>query len=230
MTKLAFLDIESSSLAEDSIVTCAAIGITLRSEIITDVFCGGMFKLGGPITPLAEDPTAIAALIDRLAWLLTKDYKVFTWNGAGYDWAKLQEMYSDAPWEQWVRHSYDPFLQALYQSGSMVGLDAAAKGLGTRLKSGEGADAPLLWASGKRGEVLQYVADDVEVLAEVVQAIVAQRGLYWQDKKAGIHVIPLSSFLPVGTVLQLLEPDLSWMDEPFNLNIIKERWTKYGHS
>ena len=57
----------------------------------------------------------------------------------------------------------DMMFHVLCQLGHGVGLDAAAKGMGLAGKSKgmSGAVAPVLWAEGRREEVLQYVAQDV---------------------------------------------------------------------
>ena len=52
-------------------------------------------------------------------------------------------------------------------TGRMVGLDALARGTLHRGKTGDGADAPRLWAAGRRAEVLAYCANDVRLLRDV---------------------------------------------------------------
>ena len=57
----------------------------------------------------------------------------------------------------------------LCQLGYGVGLDAAAKGMGLpgKPEGMNGAMAPVLWAEGKREDVLEYVAQDVRTTLDI---------------------------------------------------------------
>jgi hypothetical protein len=69
----------------------------------------------------------------------------------------------------------DIMFHALCRLGHGISLSSAAQGMGLVGKEGKltGNLAPRLWAKGRRAEVLEYVAHDVEItlgLAEISEA------------------------------------------------------------
>jgi len=65
-----------------------------------------------------------------------------------------------------------------FLSGISISLDSAAKGMDLVGKSENvtGVSAPQLWAEGRRKEVLEYVAHDVEITLDLAE-ICETRGL-----------------------------------------------------
>ena len=66
----------------------------------------------------------------------------------------------------------DMMFHAFCELGHGVGLDAAARGMGLagKTKGMTGELAPVLWAQGKREEVLRYVSQDVRTTMELATA------------------------------------------------------------
>jgi hypothetical protein len=212
--RLAFLDIEGTS---DERISC--VGLRYKKDGEAEEVKSFYGWEGEDIFAFADSEGAIDALGTAIAVLVADNFRIFTWAGATYDWERLNRVAPQFPWRRWALNSYDPYLQALYLSGSLVGMAAAARGFGLRTKLQKGADAPVLWDLGLRQAVIDYVVDDTRLLSEIITAISKQRGLLWQDRAAGFHLIPFLRFMRVGEVIQLPAPDLSWMTEgDFNLS------------
>ena len=82
-----------------------------------------------------------------------------------------------------------------------------------------GAAAPVLWAEGRREEVLQYVGQDVRTTLELATACEAFRRIARNGRVRGLD-LP-RGWLMVSKALELPLPDTSWMDEPWP----RERFT-----
>jgi hypothetical protein len=112
----------------------------------------------------------------------------------------------------------------LCRLGYGVGLDAAARGMGLagKTKGMNGDLAPVLWAQGKREEVLCYVAQDVRTTLELATACEACGALHWVARSGKVRRMKLpDGWLTVEAAGRLPEPDTSWMDEPWP----RERFT-----
>jgi hypothetical protein len=102
--------------------------------------------------------------------------------------------------------------------GYGVGLDAAARGTGIAGKSEgmSGAMAPVLWAEGRREEVLAYVARDVRCTLELATTCEARGALRWVARSGKVRSLRLSEgWLTVRDALGLPLPDTSWMSDPW---------------
>jgi hypothetical protein len=86
----------------------------------------------------------------------------------------------------------------------------------------KGALAPVLWAEGKREEVLRYVAHNVRTTLEVAQVCESRGELHWIARSGKLRTMALPrGWLTVETALGLPLPDTSWMDDPWS----RERFT-----
>ena len=110
-----------------------------------------------------------AALVEYLEAQTKQGYTVLTWNGLGFDFDVLAEE-SGMPGEcrRLATNHVDLMFHVFCQLGHGIGLDAAARGMGIQGKPEgmSGAVAPVLWAAGRREEVLAYVAQDVKTTLE----------------------------------------------------------------
>jgi hypothetical protein len=112
----------------------------------------------------------------------------------------------------------------------MVGLDTMAKGLGLAGKTEgmKGALAPAMWAESREAQdrVLEYVAQDVKTTAEIYEALLERKKLWWMTKRGTRTRSPWepivlkdgdgdARLLTVAEALMLPEPDTSWMDAPW---------------
>ena len=81
----------------------------------------------------------------------------------------------------------------LCKLGYGVGLDAAARGMGIAGKPEgmKGADAPVLWAEGRREEVLRYVAQDVRTTLALATACESCGSFRWVARSGRLRTMPL---------------------------------------
>jgi hypothetical protein len=119
----------------------------------------------------------------------------------------------------------DLMFHAFCQLGRGVGLDAAARGMGVagKREGMTGELAPVLWAKGRREEVLRHVGQDVRTTLELARACEACGELRWVSRSGMIRSMPLpGGWLAVDDALRLPLPDTPWMtSEPWP----RERFT-----
>ena len=122
------------------------------------------------------------ALVRYLEDQTKRGYTLLTWNGLGFDLDILAEEAQMLPQCRALAVAHvDMMFHIFCQLGHGVGLDAAAKGMGLagKTKGMSGELAPVLWAQGKREEVLRYVAQDVRTTLELATACEALGELRW---------------------------------------------------
>ena len=123
-----------------------------------------------------------AALVEYLEDHVARGYTLLTWNGVGFDLDVLaEESHMLGACRRLALGHVDMMLHVLCRLGYGVSLDAAARGMGIEGKPEgmSGELAPLLWADGKREEVLAYVAQDVRTTLDVATACEAGGALRW---------------------------------------------------
>ena len=201
-------------------ITCAA---TLESTGALRLWHGREGqdgRLASQMTP-AECQLLAQALLDWRA----QGISIVTWNGLGFDFDILVEECGDFPDRRRVvdlalSHA-DIAFAMLCDRGFMVGLDAAAAGMGVRGKtSGMRAElAPIKWAQGRpeQEQVLEYVAQDVRATAAVYRAVLRRGRLDWisRSRKRSSWFLPGGRIPDVSQALRLPEPDTSWMSRPW---------------
>ena len=166
-----------------------------------------------------------ARLVQYLADQVAQGCTVVTWNGLGFDLDILAEesgMLSEC--RTLALGHVDMMFHVFCQLGHGVGLDAAAKGMGVagKCEGLKGADAPVLWAEGRREEVLRYVAQDVKTTMELATTCEARGTFHWLARSGKVRSMPLrQGWLAVREALLLPLPDTSWMDSPWE----RERFT-----
>ena len=90
-------------------------------------------------------------------------------------------------------------------------------GLAGKLEGIKGADAPVLWAEGRRQEVLRYVSQDVKTTLDLAQICETCGELRWVARSGKVRCMPLGEgWLTVEEALELPLPDTSWMSEPWS--------------
>jgi hypothetical protein len=97
-------------------------------------------------------------------------------------------------------------------------MDAAARGMGLagKTKGMTGELAPVLWAQGRREEVLKYVVQDVRTTMELATTCEARGALRWVARSGKVRSLRLSrGWLTVEEAGKLPLPDTSWMDGPW---------------
>lgn len=169
-------------------------------------------------------------LVDKLG-----NNTIITWNGMGFDFDILAEecchpykrngLYVDLCKSLALNH-IDIGFQMFCERGFMVGLNAAAKGLGLKGKTEgmDGAKAPTLWAQGffQQEKVLEYVGQDAVTTMQVYKELLKQGSLTWTTKRGTPAKYPWTPTVKEGRLLTVKEclelplPNTSWMDEAWS--------------
>ncbi len=109
----------------------------------------------------------------------------------------------------------DMMFHVLCQLGYGIGLDAAAKGMDLvgKKEGMTGALAPRFWAQGRRKEILDYVAHDVQITLELAEICEARGFLRWITRSGRSRKFPLlRGWLSVRQADRLPEPgNTFWM-------------------
>lgn len=146
-------------------------------------------------------------------------YAPLTWNGLGFDFDILAEE-SNKGWlcSQLALYHYDMAFQMLCDKGYMIGMQAAALGLGLHGKSEgmHGDLAPVLWAKSRADQegVLEYVKQDVQTTSEIALRIIETSRLSWISKAGKPQTWQVEKLLDVQEALKLPKPDTKWMTSP----------------
>jgi hypothetical protein len=164
----------------------------------------------------ALDAQIARGMLEWLAAAQAQGTRVTAWNGLSFDLRWLGHAAGDLDLARRVAlELYDPMFQFFVQRGFPVGLASVAAGLGVpETKAMDGADAPKRWAAGETEAVLDYVAGDCRITAEVVRRIEAERRVRWRTRQGKLSSEPMPELLPVRALLDAPEPDTSWMDKP----------------
>ena len=158
-------------------------------------------------------------LVEYLATQVDNGYTIVTWNGLGFDFDILaEESGMPAKCKKLAADHVDMMFHVLCRLGYGVKLDAAAKGMGLdgKPEGMNGALAPVLWAEGKREDVLQYVAQDVRTTLDLATACEARGMMRWIARSGKPRSMALQDgWLSVDQALGLPFPDTSWMSDPW---------------
>lgn len=147
-------------------------------------------------------------------------HTIVTWNGVGFDFDILaEESGMLEACKKLASDHVDMMIQVLCQMGYGVSLDSAAKGMNMSGKREglNGAEIPRLWAEGKRGEVLDYVAQDVRITLELAKACEECRRFRWVTHGGNRREMPIPrGWLSVNSAVKLSEPNTSWMSNQWS--------------
>jgi RNase_H superfamily len=157
----------------------------------------------------------LRGLVDYLAKKVKCGYKIVTWNGLGFDFDILAEesgMLNKC--RSLAIDQVDMMFHAVCRLGYGISLDSAAKGMDLVGKSENvtGVSAPQLWAEGRRKEVLEYVAHDVEITLDLAEICETRRLLCWVTRSGRRRKLALpNGWLPVRSAEKLPRTGTSWM-------------------
>ena len=159
-------------------------------------------------------------LVDFLMSLQQEQKTIVTWNGLGFDWQVLAEE-SDRHQDciELARRHVDMMYHLFAIKGFPLGLSAAAAGMGVGAKSEgiTGSDAPDMWATGRREEVIAYCTQDAALTLQVATACQSRRRLNWTARSGRPNSLSLpSGWLTVVDAAVLPLPDTAWMDNPMS--------------
>jgi len=141
-------------------------------------------------------------------------YTIVGFNSASFDFRVLAEESGMIKTCQKLALNHIDFgFHFFAEKGFMPSLQSIALGMELKGKSGEGKDAPRMWAEGQRNEILGYVAQDVRVTLDVFQEIQKRGYVEWITKKGnlGTWYPRTGKLLIVREAMKLPEPDISWM-------------------
>lgn len=142
--------------------------------------------------------------------------QVCAWNGLSFDVRWLGHVAGEPKLAAEVALDlFDPMFQFFCARGFTVGLAKVAEGLGIEEKKlMSGADAPREWANGNHQRVLDYVAGDCRITAQVIERIVERREIRWRTQRGKLSSERITALRPVRDVLKDPLPDTSWMEDP----------------
>lgn len=163
-------------------------------------------------------------LAEYLLEMHARGYTILTWNGLEFDFDILAEECQDETLRKGLAdlalNHIDIFFAVFSQTGSLVSLDAAARGMGLTGKAGgiKGEDAPKLWRQSRKMQemVLQYNAQDARITMALHDAICEKGYLQWATAGGRLKQCKLTKdYIPtVAVALAGPEPDTSWMSDP----------------
>jgi len=157
-------------------------------------------------------------LVNYLAEKAKNGYTILTWNGLGFDFDVLAEESGlvDECRELAIKH-VDMMYHIVCKLGYGIKLDAAAKGMGFNGKPEgmNGSKAPVMWAEGRRHEVLEYVSQDVRATLAVGLFCENCGQLDWIARSGNLRTMKLPhGWLTVEEAEKLPKPYTGWMKEP----------------
>ncbi len=165
-------------------------------------------------------PSELAGLVHYLQDATESGFTLLSWNGLGFDFdilaeeSGLGELCKSLAWDH-----VDMMFHIFCLKGFALGLDRAAKGMGLSGKPfGMTGDlAPKYWAQGRRGEVLEYVAQDARTTIALAGVVEREGGLSWTSSRGRPQYQPLKDgWLTVRKAADLPLPDTSWMRNPWS--------------
>jgi hypothetical protein len=157
----------------------------------------------------------VMRLVNYLARQVKRGYTIVTWNGVGFDFDILAEESGMLQKCIYLAGEHvDMMFHVLCQLGYAISLDSAARGMDlVGKKAGmTGALAPRFWAEGRRKEVLEYVAHDVQITLQLAQICESQGYIRWVTRSGRRREVSLpKGWLPVSLAERLPEPCNLWM-------------------
>jgi hypothetical protein len=226
MRRYLALDIETAKLPEGDWRSCRPLGISCAATLPGDSREPVLWHGDDRVRPADRmSREEAAALVRYLSEKVAQGYTLFTWNGVGFDLDVLAEESGLFETCRTLALAHvDLMFHVLCRLGYGVSLDAAARGMDIagKLEGIKGADAPVLWAEGRREEVLRYVGQDVRTTLDLARACEGCGELRWVARSGRLRRMTLrEGWLTVREALELPLPDTSWMDEPWP----RERFT-----
>ena len=195
-------------------ISCAA---TLAGDSDQPVLWHGGNDRALPADRMSREEAS--GLVEYLVSQIGKGYTIVTWNGLGFDFDILAEESGMLAECRAIAETHvDMMFHVFCELGHGVGLDAAARGMGLagKTKGMSGELAPVLWAQGKREDVLAYVGQDVRATLELATACEALGIFRWVARSGKVRSMALSEgWLAVSEAQHLPLPDTSWMDDPW---------------
>jgi hypothetical protein len=162
---------------------------------------------------LQMDQAKARELLAFLSERQQEGWKLFAWNGLGFDLRWIG--YNAGDMESAARVAfelYDPMFQFFNQRGFPVGLAAVGEAMGVnQTKLMNSADAPREWRKGNHQKVMEYVVGDCQITNQIVAAIDRERRVSWRTRGGTLSSETMPRFKTVAEILREPEPDQSWM-------------------
>ena len=161
----------------------------------------------------------VGEMVDYLEAEAGRGKTIVTWNGMGFDFDVLaEESGRNETCQELAWTHVDMMFHVFCLKGFAVGLDKAARGMevGAKTAGMHGALAPKYWQQDRRDEVLEYVAQDVQVTLNLAEAGDQRRSLSWIASSGRSQRMPLAQgWLTALEANKLPVPDTSWMRRPW---------------
>ncbi len=166
--------------------------------------------------------TPVEILNELVNYLMDQNrtgYKIVTWNGLGFDFDILHEETGGNPeCKILARSHFDMMFHLFCEKGYPLSLDKAARGMGLKGKTEgvDGAQVPKMWQTGQYEKVLEYLTQDVKTTLDLATACESRHRLEWFSNTGKQQRLTLpKGWLNVEAALNLPEPDISWMSNPW---------------
>jgi len=210
--KIAAFDIETTSLPAD--FNSSPLGS------LPTMTCGAVIWSDGYTEEIrvwrADCLDSAESMVEILDALLHEGYRVFSFNGAGFDCRVLAGQVLSRAGRAALRHvtlqHHDLMAMVVQATGGRVSLNACLRGMGLEqklhrvtLSNGEvltsmsGRMAPELWARGEYEAVIEYLTQDVVTTLSLARMVEHTESIAWAygRKRNGTPV----AVLPVGELL-----------------------------
>jgi hypothetical protein len=191
-------------------ISCVA---TILSGADKPLFWHGGISRRNPANQMRRQK--VQGLVNYLEKQVESGYTIVTWNGLGFDFDILAE--ESGMLEKCRRLAIDHvdmMFHALCRLGHGISLNSAAKGMDVPGKdeSLPGGLVPQFWAEGRREQVLEYVAHDVEITLRLAEICELRGFLRWVTQSGRGRKLPLpNGWLPVRLAKKLPRTGRSWM-------------------
>lgn len=198
-------------------ISCAAT-ICTGDERPTLWYNGQYSDPRNPIYGLQMTQEECRGLVYYLEGQMHQSYIPLTWNGLGFDFKILAE--ESGLFEECKKLAFDHVDMMFHFfciKGFPIGLDSACRGMGLEGKPEgmNGAIAPIAWKEKRYKEVLDYVTSDVIQPLQLAELVQRRGWLTWFTKRGTPANVTLDNWLAARAALDLPEPDVSWMDDPW---------------
>ena len=141
-----------------------------------------------------------------------------TWNGLHFDWSIIAEE-SEVPdkCQELALGHIDMMYHLFCVKGFPLSLSAAATGMrvGSKTENVSGELAPIMWAEGRRQEVMDYCHQDALLTLSLAIRCEQNRRLDWVSRSNRLNRLLLPhGWLTVLKAAGLDLPDTNWMENP----------------
>ena len=169
----------------------------------------------------ANEQMTMEEVCQMIDWMenLERHGAVFvTWNGLHFDWSVISEESGAYDRCQKLALGHVDMMYHLFcVKGFPLSLASAATGMrvGSKTENMTGELAPVMWAEGRRQEVMDYCHQDALLALNLAIKCEQLGRLDWLSKSDRLNRLHLrNGWLRVRDAAELVLPDTDWMENP----------------